>query len=230
MKAQIVYIKGHQSSEAQAEIALRSFEKNNWDIDLTEGVTPDTIDESEFPYQDLPGGRLESFKTSEPHKYLIKKSCIFNNLRFYQRVIEANEPMIFLEHDAICCGPEPKVSFEDYLFLSFDGAFKPPTCLAVHPRLANYKTNSKLGVNRFPSNYPLRYYKNSMYKGAIMSPGTCAYAVTPKGAKKLLEAAKNNGLEQSDFHINENNVIMEYYYPSPVKYNSVNLNTSHNIR
>ena len=61
-----------------------------------------------------------------------------------------------------------------------------------------------------------------------MTPGTVAYIVSPVGAKKLLEAIKKHGIEQSDFHINEANVPLSYMHPSPVIYNT-NLNTSHNL-
>jgi GR25 family glycosyltransferase involved in LPS biosynthesis len=62
-----------------------------------------------------------------------------------------------------------------------------------------------------------------------MTPGTAAYALTPSGAKKILYAAKKRGLEQSDFIINSANIRLQYVYPSPVKYNVVNLQSSHGI-
>jgi len=227
MKGQIVYIKGHDKSEEQAKQALDSFQKYGWDVELVKGVTPTTIYERDFDYPDLPNGRLESMRKNEPYKYLIKKSCIFNNLKFYNRVVEENRPMAFIEHDALCCGEPPTSFVGDFLFLAYDTALK-QSVFDGRSDLKSYKNSSSLGVNAFPSNYPLRYYKDSIYKGAIMTPGTCAYIVTPRGASKLLNAAKKNGLEQSDFHINSMNVEMSYYYPSPVKYN-INLNTSHKL-
>ena len=62
-----------------------------------------------------------------------------------------------------------------------------------------------------------------------MIPGTAAYAISPKGAKKLLRAAKDIGIDQSDFFINTHNIKIDYVNPSPVKFNSKNLNTSHRL-
>ena len=60
-----------------------------------------------------------------------------------------------------------------------------------------------------------------------MAPGTASYAITPNGAKKLLDAADKYGLDQSDFFINSFNVEMNYIHPSLAKFNETNLQTSH---
>ena len=60
-----------------------------------------------------------------------------------------------------------------------------------------------------------------------MAPGTAAYALTPKGARRLLDALETHGIDQSDFFINSMNVSMDYISPAPVKFNSKNLKTSH---
>lgn len=49
----------------------------------------------------------------------------------------------------------------------------------------------------------------------------------PQGATKMLEAVEERGLEQSDYIINDMNVKLEYCNPSPVRFNSRNLRTSH---
>lgn len=227
MKVQITYIDQPDSIE-QAERSLQSFRDHGWDVDLVEGITPSTLDEDEFPYDDLEESRLASFKVNEPNKYPIKKSCLFNNLRFCKSVIDAKQPMVFAEQDAICIGSCQNWQFDDYLCLTFDYAFRPPTALAKPPFNQWYHL-SITGVQTFPPDYPLKYYKKSIYKGAIMAPGTAAYALTPRGARKILNAAEQNGLEQSDFLINEKVVRMQYVYPSPVKYDKVNLNLSHKV-
>lgn len=228
MKGLIYYIAGHAGSEKQAEESFKSFERYGWDVELVEGVTPDTIDESEFPWGDLKGGRLQSFLTSEPEKYLIKKSCIFNNLRHYVRVIKEKRPIAFIEHDALCTGPPPSIVYSPFLFLAFETALKQKV-FEGNRAVRDYKLTTPItNFTPFPSDYPLRYYKDSIYRGAQMTPGTVAYIVTPLGAKKLLVASKENGMEQSDFHINSMNIDMAFMYPSPVKYN-INLNTSHTL-
>lgn len=62
-----------------------------------------------------------------------------------------------------------------------------------------------------------------------MIPGTAAYAVTPKGAKKLLDSLHKNGWEQSDFFINTFNVKMQYTIPEYFTFKHSNLNTSHGV-
>lgn len=227
MKVQIIYIDTERSKK-QAQTSLKSFKMYGWDAELYEGITPSTLDENDFPYKDLKDGRLEAFKYNEPHKYPIKKSCLFNNLKFAERVIEAGEPMVFAEHDSLCISKPEEYFFTDYLFLSFEYAFSPPTALAKEPFLS-YKTPFGIGISDFPDDYPLRYYRDTLYNNHIMSPGTACYALSPTGARKILAAAERNGLEQSDFIYNSYNVSMQYVNPSPVRYQKENLNTSHVI-
>lgn len=229
MKGHIIYIEGREDSEMQAKQALDSFRKHGWDVILQPGITPSTLNEDDFPYPDVRGGRLAGIHQNEPQKYPIKKSCLFNNLKLCEKVIDANEPMAFIEHDAVCIGPwQSNWRFQDFLFLSFDWCFKPPTVLSQYPHLTKWQPPPVFpGIHKFPETFPLRYYKDTVYQGSMMTPGTAAYCVTPAGARKLLTAAEKNGLEQSDYHINSKNLKMEFVFPSPVKYNKVNLNTSH---
>lgn len=228
MKVQIHYI-DTEASRKQAAVSLNSFKRHGWDAELYEGITPTTLVENDFPYKDLKDGRLEAIRFNEPQKYLIKKSCLFNNLKFAERVIEAGESMIFAEHDSLCIAKPEKYSFMDYLFLSFEYAFEPPTALSKEP-YTSYRTPLQHGISDFPPDYPLRYYRDTLYNNHIMSPGTACYALSPTGAKKILAAAERNGLEQSDFIYNTYNLSMQYLNPSPVRYQKVNLNTSHKIK
>lgn len=228
MKVQIIHI-DTEKSKKQAQASLNSFKRHGWNAELYEGITPSTLDENDFPYKDLKDGRLEAFKFNEPHKYPIKKSCLFNNLKFAERVVEANEPMVFAEHDSLCISKCENWTFTDYLFLSFEYAFEPPTALAKEP-YSSYKIPMQHGISDFPPDYPLRYYRNTLYNNRIMSPGTACYALSPTGAKKILAAVERNGLEQSDFIYNTYNVSMQYVNPSPVRYQKENLNTSHEIK
>lgn len=229
MKVQITYVDSVEASVNQAKEALDSFKKYNWDAELNQGIIPDTLNENDFPYPNTVGSRLHDFSCQNARKYKVKKSCLFNNLHFCKKVIELDQPMVFAEHDAICINSYSGFDFDEFCFLSYEYAFLPPTSLAKHPRLRNFKQKFVNGVHDFPKDYPLKYYKNSLYKNYIMSPGTAAYALTPKGAKKMLEAAERNGLEQSDFIYNTHNIRMQYVYPSPVKYNNSNLNLSHRL-
>ena len=223
MKVRIVYVKGNKDSEAQANQSLKSWLDNGWEAELYPGYTPDTLDREKFPYPDMDKGRLQSFLQTEPHKHPIKTAVAFNNLQFFQDVIQYNEPMVFAEHDSICLSEYRGFWAEDYCFLAMDYAFKPPQTLGKY----NWTPPFEMGVKPFPRNYPLQYYKDTIYKGHNMVPGNGAYMLTPNGAKKMLKAVEKHGLEQSDMIINGRNIKLEYISPSIVKFNTRNLNLSH---
>lgn len=227
MKGRIIYIKGHEGSEKQAQTAYESFVSFGWDVELVEGIVPDTLDESEFDYPLIEGGRLHDMKRKGESKYYIKKSCISNQIRLWRDCVDTNTTMAFIEHDAVCVAPPIKYEVDELLCLNLDYAFKPPSVLANYPHLSSYQPEMTISPKPLDSNYPLVYYKQNRYKGYPMIAGTCAYAVSPKGAKRLLESAEKYGIDQSDFFINTHNVKIGYLTPSPVKFNTVNLNTSH---
>lgn len=226
MKGFIHYIRGHQKSESQAKQAYESFRKYNWNVELVEGITPKTLDESEFDYSLIEGGRLHGMRNNGDKKYYVKKSCISNQIRIWRKSVEENIPMAFIEHDAICVS-NFNYKVDELLCLNLDYAFRPPSVLGTISGLKTYTPPSVISPSPLPDNYPLLYYKNNCYKGSKMIPGTAAYVVSPKGAEKLLEAAEKYGIDQSDFFINSMNVKIDYITPSPVKFNSINLNTSH---
>ena len=223
MKVRIVYVKENEQSSIQAEQSLKSWLDHGWDAELWEGITPETLSRAVFPYWDMPGGRLSAFKENEPHKYPIKKACLYNNLQFAQDVIQYNQPMVFAEHDTLCLSEYRGFWADEFCFLAMDYAFQPPTTLAKY----KWRPPFEMGVNPFPRNYPLQYYRDTVYKGHNMTPGTAAYMLTPVGAQKILKAVEKHGLEQSDFIINERNLKLEYISPSIVKFNTRNLNLSH---
>jgi GR25 family glycosyltransferase involved in LPS biosynthesis len=226
MKGRIYYIKGHVESEKQSRESLESFLRFDWDVELTEGVTPETLDKNDFDVPLIQGGRLESFKKEGKRTFEIKKSCFTNHLKLWKEVVDTNTPMAFIEQDSIACDSF-ELNFKDVIVLNIDYAFSLPSVLGNHPHLAGYRPPVTLTPLPLPQSYPLRYYKNNIYAGYNMMPGTAAYAITPKAASRLLTATYINGIDQSDFFINTRNVNIEYITPSPVKFNTVNLNTSH---
>lgn len=229
MKSYLIYVEGNESSERCREIAEKSLQRWNWDYEPIAGVTPKTLDESEFPFDNIAGGRLEGFSKDEPKKYPIKKSCVFNNLKLATRVVDAGESMIFLEHDIEVIDKCEIPFFEDYLFLSFDYAFKKPSVLA-EKSWANWQqsfTKPLANAYEFPREYPLRYYHNNIWSNSLMTPGTSAYALSPFGAEKLLRAAERHGLDQSDYIYNSKVMKLQALNPSIVKLQKTNPNLSH---
>lgn len=236
MRVDILYVKGHTGSEEQANVSLESFLDHGWDAKLVPGVTPETLDSLDLGYDLLPESRLSCFKKENERKYRVKRSCVTNNLLFAKRVLEAGEPMVFAEHDSVCIAPPADYEFQDFLFLAFDHAFHPPTCLSEQGFITRWRDQferqnafTPSGVYRFPKRYPLLYKRPNKFKGAQLPPGTAAYVLSPTGAEKLLDTAEKNGIEQSDMIINSMVMTLEYLSPSPVKYAEKNLNLSHKL-
>jgi len=229
MKGFIHYVASHKGSVEQAKQSYDSFVKHGWDVELVEGITPETLVESEFDYPLIKGGRLIGFRSENNRTYQIKKSCLSNQIRLWRKVVEMDEPMAFIEHDAICIAPYNNDSFDELLCLNIEYAFQPPSVLGTLSHLKGYKAPLAFSPKPLDIGYPLRYYKSNVYKNHPMMPGTAAYVVSPKGAKRLLASAEKYGIDQSDFFINTHNVNIEYISPSPVKFNTKNLNTSHKL-
>ena len=226
MKAYVVYVKGHKLSEKYKEIALNNCLRQKWEAEEFEGITPKTLDTCD----DIPiaeGSRAADFFREDPNgRFRTKKSCFNNHIRVWKKCIELNEPVAFIEQDADCIRPWRNDSFDELLILNIESAFKQK----VFFNLANdlgYLEHWRLGVNDY-TDAPIRYrHKNPQWFGSLMIPGTAAYAISPKGAKRLLASVEKNGWEQSDFFINTNNVHIQYVVPEYFTFTLRNLNMSH---
>ena len=225
MKGRIIYIEGHQESINQAKQAENTLKEFGWEVLLREGYTPETIGYAGLEYDILPNGRLSCF---EGRKFFTKKACVMNHIALWNEVITLDEPIAFFEHDAIGIKAPNfdliREQVKDFCVLSMDyafdwGALAGKFSWRPKPSLVDE-------IRDFPKNYPLKHHRMCMYKDADLPPGVAAYVVTPKGAKKLIAAATNFGLEQADYLVNSFNVRMQYYASSVCKYNTVNLNTS----
>jgi len=224
MKAFIYYISNHTPSILQAEDALRSFNINSgWEPTLTKGITPKTLEEYPTIKEQ---SRLLNFQKENENRFKTKVSCAMNHLTFWEKVVELNEPCAFIEHDAICIGSWKNYDFDEYLILNADHVFRPPNKLGIK-KYESFEFPKTDSPKDLPKNYPLQYYRENNWKGSNMAPGTGAYAITPKGALKMLKAAKFDGLDQSDFMINSHNVKLQYM--TLFKFNKQNLSTSYGI-
>ena len=76
MKVQIIYVADHKGSEQQATQAFQSFQRHNWNAEMSSGITPDTINEwinTEKTYMYKDHKVLFAVK----YWYLDEFSCIF---------------------------------------------------------------------------------------------------------------------------------------------------------
>ena len=236
INGKIIYVPGHKESIKQAEESMLTFSNfSGWDVQLRAGITPKTYREP-LRLKWIENGRmaghaerLDRYPEDEArwHKMLLtKKSCATNHLRFWQEIVKSGKTMVFLEHDSICIGDWPEdVEFEDVLVLNMQYVFDDPSPLARFWR--HTPKNKEPGVYNFEPSYPIRYTYKNEWHGAHLIPGTAAYAITPQGAQKMLDGVKKHGLDQSDYMINSKLVNIQYLFPSVVKFNDVNLKTSH---
>lgn len=221
MKSFVVYVEDHEDSKKQAQRCKLSCNRSGFEAELMSGVTPKTLSEYATNYKDAEGARITSFKRESKKVYESKKSCFTNHVRVWKKCIELNEPVAFIEHDAGNIREWDNIQFDDVLILNVESAFKQP----VFDHVQN-KPVFNLSINEY-SNTPLIYNKENQWKGAAMIPGTAAYAITPKGAQKLLTNLETYGWEQSDYFINSYNVKLQYVVPEYFTLISPNLNMSH---
>lgn len=224
MKSFVIYVSGHEQSEQYMKTCIASCEGSGFDAEPFEGTTPDTLDKwSELMYPDLVNARITGMKQESDRLYKTKKACFTNHVRLWNKCIELNEPIAVLEQDVYCIGSWNNQSFDDVLLLNVVSAFKQKVFARV-PNKPDYY--GKLGLNEYKDTF-LVYNKDNLFKGGFMMPGTGAYAVTPTGAKKLLDTLASNGWEQSDYFINTSHVKIEYVVPEYFTFKLPNLNMSH---
>lgn len=229
MKCRLIYISSHLGSLDQRDQALSSFAKySGWEVSKKHGITPRTIEKrEEYQWPIKENSRLLNFKEENFNRYLTKLSCVINHVQFWRKVVKEDQPMAFLEHDAICIDNWSDVDFDEYLILNAEYVFRKPNKLGLQQFL-DYEFPGGAGVHALPKNYRLKYHRKNNWHNSYMAPGTGAYAITPKGAKKMLAVAEN-GLDQSDFLLNSFNINIQYLLPSPVKFNTENLSTSYGV-
>lgn len=231
MKAIINYLKGHKQSEALSKECFDSLEKYNWTPALQPGITPNNWN-SKAPWiyngKLLKDGRINQMisKGGKEKKIgVTKMSCFANHINFWKEVIKRDEPMAFIEHDIVAIG-SLDISFDEYLILNAETAFSGQPKFSHVPKISNYKVSTKKGIHNLAPDWPLIYNKDTDFYGAAMVPGTASYAVTPKGAKRLLDAYNKYGFEQSDYFINSYTVKIQYIIPSPCTFNKEYITTS----
>jgi len=236
MKAQIIYTPSNPDSKRVGKESLESFRAHNgWDVSLVEGVVRSDFDDlvkgarlrNDFDTKFAKKGRLWMMHSGNDQVWQTKRACVYNHLYFWKKVIESNETQCFIEHDIICIADAEEYEFEDYLILNMGDAFTNKK-YPVQKGIRNYPVSMKEKYNNLldDKSYPLVYNKPNVWENSYMVPGTAAYAITPAGAKKMLEAALTIGLDQSDFILNTKNCKVEYINPSPVVFNTQYVTTS----
>ena len=118
--------------------------------------------------------------------------CFASHYTLWQRCIELGEPIIVLEHDAVFRFPVPPLRFKHVIMLGEPFYFS--YCLK---KISAHKKREIFHYWRF-----------------LM--GTHAYAITPEGARRLVEAAHRQLLPPVDLHMCKRNVDLLYFHPCPI--------------
>ena len=176
MKAFIIYLKEVQSTVDAALECKRTARAHGIDAWLLEGHTPSRADQfirvNNFkPYS--PGPKLYDIKWNKPGV----RGCFVSHYHAWLKCIELDQTIIVLEHDARIVAEYPQVDFDDVLQLGYN---------KTQPE---HVTEIQVQANTFER------------KGIKMIEGTHAYAITPQGAKKLINGTTTHGMAAADWHI-----------------------------
>lgn len=221
MKAFIIHT-DHNKSVEYANKALKSFDNyNGWKPELFNGVTIETLSEYEEQYNIKV--KIESRAiTFLPNHFKVKKSCFLNHYRLFHKCIELNEPLAVIEHDSHCVGNWDNLEFDNILIMNYNSAIRQQVFKNIwnkNPLLSN------AGLSDI--NFSVKYKFESKLKDESAIPGTAAYAVTPSGARKMLNAIQTNGWDQSDYIINTGYVRIQCLNPELFTFKLPNLKMSH---
>lgn len=190
MKAFIIYLKEVQSTVNAALECKQSAKEHGIDAWLMEGHTPSRADqfilENNFkPYS--PGPKLYDIKWNKPGV----RGCFVSHYHAWLKCLELNHNIIVLEHDARIVSEYPAVEFEDVLQLGYN----------------------RNGVDDAHDQKPWIETNTFERKSVCMMDGAHAYAVTPQGAKKLINAVSTHGMAPADWHICDTQVDIRVLRP-----------------
>ena len=187
MLAYVITIKGHSQSEEAAARCIESAKKYNIHVDNFWAVTPTNTDlKQRLKNEGIP-------QKGFTEKYSRLDNCIAAFLSHYslwQRVIDINDTVLVLEHDAVFTNGFPENIKGD--ITSFGS-----------PSYGKFKQ-------------PANGYGPLISKQYL--PGAHAYSITPTGARMLVERAKRDA-EPTDVFINNKKFpgTIQEYYPWPVE-------------
>lgn len=211
MKTFIIHIKGNEKSEHTADIALKSCIEHGYDAVLFDGITPSTLSEWDSKYKLVVMNPSHMYdrqigKNGSRFAYECKYSNFLNHYTLWLKSIELDENIVILEHDVIAEKSWYNTTFDELLVLNMrSGLYQEQFDTISKPSLFD-------GVNTYVN--PFLYYKSdNLWKGSGMIPGTAAYAISPKGAKRIIENVKKYGWDKADYIINTKSIHMQYVQP-----------------
>lgn len=178
MKAFIIYLKEVQSTIDAALECKRTAKEHGIDAWMLEGFTPSRADKfiKENNLKSYsPGPKIYDIKWNKPGV----RGCFVSHYHAWKKCVELNHTIIVLEHDVKIVSEFPNINFTDILQLGYN----------------------KDGIEEYQDQEYFIEPNNFTKKGIRMMDGAHAYAITPRGAQKLIDGVQTHGMSPADWHI-----------------------------
>lgn len=193
MKAIILYLKELPHTRESAQIAIDSCKQFNVEPELFEGYVPSRanqyIKEKGLGFYD-PGPKLYRIKNKKGGV----RGCMISHLEMWKEVVRRNETTIIMEHDAQMVSDTWRVEFDDIL----------------HCDAHRFEDDADAGTETRV--VPWTHQR----KGEIQFKGTYGYVIKPHAAKRLIEAAYDDGITASDMFIKQRYVNLQLVKPRAI--------------
>jgi GR25 family glycosyltransferase involved in LPS biosynthesis len=211
MKTFIIHIKGNANSEKTAGWAYDSCIENGYEPELFDAVTPKTLKEFDKKYNltVLKPSHMydrQIGKNGSKHTYECKYSVFLSHYTLWNKCVELDEPIIILEHDALALRPWGDTKFDELLFLNMHSG--------LYQNIFDDKPRPELfkGVHTYINPF-LIYRAENIWHGAGLIPGAASYAISPKGAKRIISNVEKYGWDKPDYIINTKIIRVQYSHP-----------------
>jgi GR25 family glycosyltransferase involved in LPS biosynthesis len=193
MKALILYLKEVPYTVESALVAAESCKSFGVQPDLFEGYIPSRANEyikaKGLGFYD-PGPKLYRIKNKKGGV----RGCMISHLEMWHEVVQRNETTIIMEHDAVMVSTTWQADFDDILH-----------CDA-------YRFEEDKDVGTETRVVPWKHQR----KGEIQFKGTYGYVIKPHAAKRLIEAAYDEGITASDMFIKQKYINLQLVKPRAI--------------
>lgn len=187
MKNYVITILDNDKSCQAANRCIGSAMKFKMGIDKYPAYTPADNPDRIMAEKSIP---TRGFENNQFSRVEPMKAAFLSHHSLWEKCIELNEEITIFEHDAIVLDPIPQV-------MMYEG------CINLgRPSYGRWNDPLNLGVNPLTSK---QYF-----------PGAHGYRVNPRGAKRLVEQAKQFAMPTDVFLNLEFFPWLEEYYPWPV--------------
>ena len=206
MKCFIIRMKGNSTSEDLATDLANSLESQKINYNFFDAIYGDEV-EKEFSKKQL----FLYHKQNNNRKTQGVKGCFLSHFSLWEKCMKDNENFLIFEHDALLI--RPLQNFKgDYDVLNLDYASRVEE---------DYDSHLKLDKGDKILSWPVAPLKKGFISRIASSSikGLHAYIITPNGAKKLIEKAKENGTVPADVHVNSMYVDLKYTATSYARIN-----------